>query len=397
MGNRVGVTAGSASWTALVAGCGWLLGGALYASLTWFNILPATFARLLVPETVAATAWRSVLPWPVLIPALSTLTLTGLTMLLLRLALPNVAVAAAPAPARAGKTASTPAFMTVWLCVVLASFATSVLWSAGGILAEWPPMRAAMLFSSVETALLSAGYWGIVWGWVPAVAWTLMARRRAGAIRTERAGHAGRRSAATVLAGATAACAVLLVAAAPLSGAATRAASTAQARPAPSPSPSTPPVVYGSPLVGPAQQAPETDWCRGEQVAISLGQPDAAASHRGMRIQLTNTGGTPCALNFYPDVAFDDTAGWAMEVMLVRGGSFATKDPGVHPVTVLPGSSAEAFLGWNAQAGAGDTRVGTVLVAPFTGAARSRSTISLDIGNGGVAAVTAWSLPTSVG
>jgi hypothetical protein len=393
MGNIRGITADSA-WTAIVAGFGWLLSGALFATLTWFNILPATFVRLLVPETIAATAWRSVMPWPVLIPALSMLTLVGLMVLLLRPALPNPA-AAQPTPA--GKPASTPVFMTVWLCVVLSSFVTSVLWSAGGILAQWPPMRAAMLFSSVETALLSAGYWGIVWGWVPALAWALLARRRGGAVRTVRAGRAGHRSAVAVLAGATAACAVLLVAAAPLSGAATRAASAAQVRPSPSQSPSTPPVVYGSPLVGPAQQPPETDWCRGEQVAISLGQPDAAASHRGMPIKLTNKGGTPCVLTSYPDVAFDDTAGWAMEVLLVQGGSFATKDPGVHRVTVLPGASAEAFLGWNAQAGAGDTRVGTVLVAPYTGAARSSSAISLDIGNGGVAAVTAWSLPKSAG
>lgn len=384
MGNRMGVTAGSA-WTAIVAGAGWLLSGALFAALAWFGILPASFTRLLFPETVASTAWHSAMPWPAVIPALSTLTLMGLTALLVHFALPGPA---AEQGTPAGTRASTPAFMTVWLCVVLASFATSVLWSAGGVLAQWPPMRAATVFSSVETALLSAGYWGIVWGWVPALAWTLLARRRNSAVRMERA---GRLPARALLAGATAACAVLLVAAAPLSGAATRAASAASAAQArPAPSPSTPPVVYGSPDVGPAQQPPETDWCRGEQVTISLGQPDAAAGHRGMGITLKNTGGTPCVLNSYPDVAFDDSAGWAMEVLLVRGGSFATTDPGLHRVTVLPGATAEAFLGWNAMAGAGDTRVGTMLVAPYTGAVRSSSAISLDIVNGGAVAVTAW-------
>ena len=404
MGIRMGVTAGNV-WTAIAAGAGWLLSGALFAALSWFGVLPTTFARLLVPETVAATAWRSVMPWPVVIPALSALTLVGLTLVLLRFSLPRPAAETARA---------TPAFMTVWLCVVLASFITSVLWSAGSMLAQWPPVRAAMLFNNVETALLSAGYWGIIWGWVPALVWTLLARRQLSIFQGSRpqvgaaeagASHQGAApesaarpmAARALLLGATAACAVALIAAAPLSGAATRAAGAAQVRPAPSPSPSTPPVVYGSPRVGPAQQPPEPDWCRGEQVSITLGQPDAAANHRGMGIRLENTGAAPCALNSYPDVAFDDTAGWAMEVLLVRGGSFATRDPGVHPVTVLPGATAEAFLGWNAMAAAGDTRVGTVLIAPHTGAARSSSAMNLDIVSGGAVAVTAWSLPKSAG
>jgi hypothetical protein len=116
-----------------------------------------------------------------------------------------------------------------------------------------------------------------------------------------------------------------------------------------------------------------------------------------MPIRLVNTGGSPCVLNSYPDVAFNDVAGWAMEVLLVRGGSFMTTDPGVRPVIVVPGGTAEAYLGWNAMAGAGDTRVGTVLVAPFSGAARSSLAMDLDMVNGGYVAVTAWSLPNSVG
>jgi hypothetical protein len=291
----------------------------------------------------------------------------GLTVLLLHFASPR------PAPEKARATA---AFMTVWLCVVLASFTSSVLWSAGTILATWPPPRAAMLFSNVESAMLSAGYWGIIWGWIPARVWTLMARRRpsigwpsmgdisvvehVGRQPRDAPGRTARPTARTLLLGATAACGVLLVAAAPLSGAASRAANAAQVRPAPSPTPSEPPVVYGSPMVGPSLQAPDPAWCRGEQVTVSLGEPDAATGHRGMPIRLVNTGGSPCVLNSYPDIAFNDTAGWAM-------------------------------------AGAGDTRVGPVLVAPFSGTARSGLAMGLDMVNGGYVAVTAWSLPKSAG
>jgi hypothetical protein len=56
MGNRVRVTAGNA-WTAVAAGCRWLLSGALFAILSWFSIVPTSLARLVVPETVAASAW----------------------------------------------------------------------------------------------------------------------------------------------------------------------------------------------------------------------------------------------------------------------------------------------------------------------------------------------------
>ncbi len=127
-------------------------------------------------------------------------------------------------------------------------------------------------------------------------------------------------------------------------------------------------------MAGPSLQAPDPAWCRGEHVTVSLGEPDAATGHRGMPVRLVNTGGSPCVLNSYPDVAFNDTAGWAMEVLLVRGGSFM-----------------------NAMAGAGDTRVGTVLVALFPGAVRSSLAMDLDMVNGGYVAVTAWSLPKSSG
>lgn len=396
MGIRGGVSSGSAATAAAAAaaGIGWLLSGALFAALSWFGVIPASLLRLVVPETVAASAWRAVMPWPLLIPVLSALTLLGLLLLLLRLVVPR------PTADRPGGRA---ALMSVWLCVVLASFLTSALWSAGSILAQWPPPRAAMLFDAAGSALLSAGYWGILWGWVPALAWVRVGRRGPGGqgdggipasadhALTSDTGH--RRLPAGALLAATAVVAALLVAAAPLSGSATRAASLAQTRPTPSPSPTAPPVVYGSPTVGPPPfQTPDATWCRSEQVTISLGEPDAGTGHRGMPIRLLNTGGTPCVLSAYPDVAFDDTAGWAMDILAVHGGTYMTTDPGLRPVTVAPGATAQAFLGWNAMAGAGDTRVGTILVAPSSGLPRTSLPADLDMVSGGYVAVTAWGL-----
>jgi len=64
---------------------------------------------------------------------------------------------------------------------------------------------------------------------------------------------------------------------------------------------------------------------------------------------------------------------------------------------VAPGATAQAFLGWNAMAGAGNTRVGTILVAPFAGVAGSSLPADLDVVSGGYVAVTAWSLARSAG
>lgn len=380
MGNRMGVTVGSA-WTAVVAGLGWLVSGALYGVLTWFGFgIPATVVRLVTPETVAGTAWHSVMPWPVVVPALSALVLMGLTAFLAQFVLPR----SAPEAER-----PLPTFLAVWFCVVLASFATGVLWSGGTVLANWPPARLAMLFSDVESDLLSAGYWGIAWGWIPALAGLLAARRQRTAHTAGTARTAPPR-ASSIRIGMTVVVAVLLVASAPLAAAANRAARTPEAVPAPAPS--QPQVVYGSPETAAAHQAPGPDWCPSGQVSITPGQTDAAAGHRGLDIRLVNTGAAPCVLNSYPDVTFDDSAGWAMEVLLVRGGSFMTTDPGVHAITLAPGASAHASLGWNAMAAAGVTRAGTLLVAPYAGAVRQSSPADLDIVNGGAVSVTAWQL-----
>ncbi|MDI3212258.1 DUF4232 domain-containing protein [Arthrobacter sp. AL12] len=402
MGNRFGGTPRGAATAAAAAaaGIGWLISAALFAALSWFSVFPVSLTRLVVPETVAASSWHAVAPWPILIPALSVLTLLGMLLLLLRL------LVSRPADRIDNRTA----MMSVWLCVVLASFFTSVLWSAGSITAQWPPPRMAMVFDSAGPALLAAGYWGVVWGWIPALVWIRVAARSLDGdagdnavsgggqdglhpLRTAATGPRRPRARLGALLAATAVCAVLLVAAAPLSGAATRAAANAaQVRPAPSPSPTEQPVVYGSPTVGPLQQTPDPSWCSSEQVAISLGEPDAATGHRGMPIRLVNSGTVPCVLNAYPDVAFDDTGGWAMDILTVRGGSFMTTDPGPRAITVAPGAAAQAALGWNAMAGAGDTRVGAILVAPFSGAARTRLPADLDMISGGYVAVTGWSL-----
>ncbi|MBT2514875.1 DUF4232 domain-containing protein [Arthrobacter sp. ISL-30] len=242
--------------------------------------------------------------------------------------------------------------------MVLASFAAGVLWSLGSILADWPPSRLAAILNGVDQSIPSSAYWGIVWGRVPAMAGVLAMRLKTGTKPPSRRPRA-------FWLGLVAACAALLVISVPLTDEAARAARAPGA--APAPSPSVPPVVYGSPNISPGQQEAGPGWCRGEQVTVTVGEPDAATGHRGLGLGLVNSGDTPCILESYPDIAFNNSEGWAMDVLLVHGGSFMTTDHGAKRLTLAPGASAQASLGWNAMAAAGETRVGTVLVPPYAG------------------------------
>ena len=293
--------------------------------------------------------------------------------------------------------------LTYFDTVIPASFATSVLWAVGMVVAAWPPSRIAFLFRNVENILLSAGYWGIVWGWMSALVAVLVLRRQP---RTEPALPTVRPRGRMLGIGVVAILAAGLVAAAPRATSANRAANLpnigAPNIGAPNigapdngavkpPAPSEPPVIYGSPTVASSAESAESDWCHGDQVSILVGQTDAATCHRALGIRLANVTEQLCVLGAYPDIAFDGATGWAMEVSVFRGGTFMTKDAGVSAFTVQPGESATASLGWNAMAPAGSTWAGTILFAPYAGTERHKVPAELDIVNGGVAAVTAWS------
>jgi len=78
-------------------------------------------------------------------------------------------------------------------------------------------------------------------------------------------------------------------------------------------------VVYGSPEISESRQSAGDNWCEGHDVSVTVGEPDGAAGHRGLRLQLTNTGTAPCVLESYPDVAFDGAAEAAIDVLVVHG------------------------------------------------------------------------------
>ncbi len=345
---------------AVTAGLGWFVSGALSAALTNFvPILPSSVIQLVFPPTVPRASWYLDAPWHVLLPLLSTVTFVGLLVLLID------RVLARPVGD------SGIAFFALWLCSVLATFITSLLWALGVLIVSWPPIRIAFLLEDFGATLLAGSYWGIIWGWLPA----LMAVR---------ALHDPQRTVRPIALPlmATAAIAVMFVGSAP----ATLDTQIAQ----PAPAPTEEPVVYGSPPTADISESVGADWCRDDQLRIKPGTPDSATGHRVLVVTVLNTSGAPCVIDFYPDIAFDDATGWAMDVFPVRGGSFLTEDAGRSAFTLQPGGAATSAIGWNAMATSQSSPAGTLLVAPYAGATRQSFPVELDIITGSSVSVTAW-------
>lgn len=373
MGRHEKTTIGTA-WIVGGAGIGWLFSGALSGLTLAHQVrLPTQFTRMLFPETISMRTWQSAQPWPILLSLFSVLAVMAFTLLLLR-----------GTGMRVGRQPL--GFLATWMAIVLAGFATATLSSLGYVVASWPPARLAWLLDGIQPALLAAGYWGIVWGWLPALAGTL-AMKSAKPLADPKAVRRPADAMPLLIAGLLAVILVVTIPAA-YTYTYTEEAQTPQAAPPPPATPS--PTPYGWPDRSDAFQPAKDNWCPGEDVSISWHEPEGATGHRGMGFDLTNTGTGPCILESYPDIAFNNAEGWAIEVLVVHGGSFITDDPGVSLVTLPPGKSARAYLGWNAMAAAGDVRTGTMLVAPYAGTLRHSSQVDLDIIDGGAVSVTAW-------
>lgn len=375
---------------AFVAG---LAGGAAWLATAFINHLVATVGTgpvtaglaPLLPATGPSWIAASATPWQFLIP------------LAAGLALGAIVFAAVPAALRAvARPGRAPVFLVIWACVVAASAVLGLVWAVGGIVVDWPPARLSFLVRGVQPEVGAGASWGLAWGWAPA--WIAAAVGR----RSERTRTGNRRTARIMRLLPAVGFAVVLVAALPLASDANRA--PAPQPPAAEQAPA--PVPIGQPAVSYTIEdgAPGSDhpaggtWCAGGDVRTVLGRGDAATGHRAQRLRITNTSDRACRLGAYPDVAFDDAGGNAMNVLFYRGGSFMTEDPGPSVVVLPPGASAVADLGWNAMAPAGATTPGTLLVAPSAGADRTRlpvntagGELSLDIVDAGAVAITAWS------
>ncbi|MCC9144465.1 MULTISPECIES: hypothetical protein [unclassified Arthrobacter] len=136
----------------------WLLSGLGYTVLVNDGRLPAAFTALVFPDTLPIRA-------QVLLDNPGRVLVAGLTSL----AIAAAALALMPTPERAGATPRHTRFLAAWMAVALAAVAGSAALGTALVLADWPTGHEAWVFNTVTPVLLTGAYWGISWGWLPAL------------------------------------------------------------------------------------------------------------------------------------------------------------------------------------------------------------------------------------
>ncbi len=347
---------------ALLAAFLWLLSGGLeLLTRRWTHPLSRVVDHLLAPETVPVVQLTAPSPWGVVMAGLSALTVAGAYAALLSL----VRLRRREAPA----LTTTAAY---WMCAVVGGAAAAAV----QVLAE--VVRAleagAVTAALVDSQLLTAAHWGLVWGWLPALLAYLLdgetgPRTRWGVVASAALAYVG--------------AAIAIVAVAPLADAARVDAIAHEPEPAPTGTP--------VPAVAPGEWQVDPRWCTSGQLEFTAGVVDAALGARVLPVYATNVSDAACVLESYPDVAFSDPVTSALDVGVEHGGGMGSEDPGVHRIEVPPGGEATTLLEWRAPAASAADPAGWLHVAAYHGAERQMVRVDTDI-TGGSVAVTAWEL-----
>lgn len=363
----------------LAAAALWLVSAGAYGALSWNSLGPHQVVAHLAPETIPGVVWQWPLPWLVLAPLVSTLVVFVGYALLATLLAP-------PAASRRSR------FVALWFAAVAVGFVATVPWVIALIIAEYPPARAAFVFNPAADWMRLSAYWGLVWGWLPAL---IGARRR----RQAPSGESTRRRPLVV----PAAIVVLAMIASGITvSAGLRAARVQNATLAAideghtlgavaDPDAAVTPPPTRLPATGDIDPA----WCTPEQAMPLLGEKDAATGHRVLTIRVMNFGEESCVLDGYPDVAFADANGSEIAVELTHGSSFMADDPGAIAVVIPPGGYARARIGWSAMPTDGELVSYELHAAMYPGLDRGSWPVTLDITTGGDVSVTAWELSDS--
>lgn len=394
-----------------VAAALWLVCSATFGYLAWRERIPRQILAHAVAEGMPSGVWNLTGPWVALVTVVSTVTVFVVHLLLANLV---------------GRGASGPRstlFLALWFVTIATGVLATAPFALSAIVTGFPPARAAFILDPAGSVMLQSGYWGLLWGWIPAL---LGSRRPAqGWLAAWSAGEGTSDSAPDGTPGSTAApadaptaapipaavarpqllLAGVVVLALTLSavtvGVGSRAARLESAAASAVADGHTlgalpDPDVVATP---PATVAPGADpgaidpaWCTREQAAILRGSQDAATGHRVLTLEAMNYTDAPCLLEGYPDIAFADANGSELDVTVNHGGSFMAEDPGPAPVTVPAGGFAVARIGWDAMPTAGELTAYTLYGALYPGLERGPWPVTLDIIAGGEVTVTAWSV-----
>lgn len=356
------------------AGALWLLVAGLAAAV---SLTPLQRVQQAVLPMPGPFAWSWPAPWSVLSPLVAALAVAA-------------CVAAILHGAARGRQ-----FATTWLAVVGAGAITGMTIDAQLVFGTLFTHGWALWAVDLGSRAAIGAYWGLLYGWLPALLASRLSRRDAAAGAPERASRSG----AALAAAAAAAALVLLIATQTLGADAAQAqvrADQAAAEPAPADGSTPPdPQAEGEPVpeVSAGGGVTGADGCTPDRAVVLRGEPAAATGHRGLRLELMNVTDSPCTIEGYPDVAFGDQNGHLLETAIAHGGSFMATDPGPASVVVPPGGSAVAYLGWDAQSTHGALIARTLWAAVVAGETRGSWPVELDVVAGTAVAVTAWQAP----
>jgi hypothetical protein len=362
-----------------------MLSGLAASSTRWLSAI-----ELILPPTVPVGTWLQITPWNILLPCLGALLFAGL------LALGLIGMLAwgpwRAAPRGVG-------FLCIWLSAVIAAYLVAAVWAFGATIANAAPTGLEWAFRSAQPDLLASASFGVVWGWLPALVAVLVAGRRV----PDAPGDAQPRRPVRLRWAVILAVALVIgtgagvVLAQPAAERADRIAAggTADGLPAVTPSP-TPRPAAAPPRVAPNAVSPGANWCPPAQTVLSASGVEGALGHRALTLVLINRSRAACVVDGYPDVAFADADGHAVAIDVGHGSSYTAADPGPTELTVAPGASVEAHLGW-AATGARDDTVSSLRAAAYPGGERTPLAIDSDLVAGTSVSVTAWAAPDPLG
>ncbi len=280
-----------------------------------------------------------------------------------------------------------PAFLVLWFGAVLAGTTVGLCDDVTRVLSFLPlsglhGLTAAVVESAPETA-----YWGLAWGWIPAWAFS----RRAGEEPARRwsprpLGLALASVVALMIIGSLADAAwqrQIVEENAALQGTTDESGAFVD------------PAAVGDPV---PERAP------GRRHRSSPRTPAPRPGHAATRNRRRGHG-APCPEHpsderqrgavrgrGYPDIAFADQNGHALDVGVRPGSSFLATDSGSAPVTVPPQGEATAVIGWDANATDGALVARALHAALLPGYDRGSWPVELDIVSGSEVEITAWHL-----
>jgi len=356
----------------------WLASGWLSFALLSAGGSIATLGEL-VPSPMDRGVFGAPVLWAVFVQALTVVVLvTGFALLTSWFA-------------RVGRVS----FAAGWISAVLIGFAIGAALDLGSFIA-WAGQFGIRGALRTMGATPVTAWWAVIVGWIPA----LVARGSAGeGSPGADAGRARRTALAVAVMAAVSVIALPIVAQAGHDATQQqlrddRAAAQASATPDPDGAAAADPDAPGDPVpsVAPGEGAVLDDACTTANSTLMAPPPDGATGHRGQMIQLVNAADDPCTLEGYPDVAYGDQNGHLLDVTIEHGSSFMAQDAGAAPITLQPGESAFAEIGWDANSMHGQLVASTLWVATRPGDARLTWDMRLDIIPGATVHVTAWHL-----